>query len=127
MIRPTGPWGRLVFDPPQPYVSVTSIEIVSEIIDVLNRPALTSRFLQIADRSRIVELLALFGSAEIVGPLRIEPVCRDPGDDKFFACAVAGNAQYIVSEDLDVLSITEHKGVRTVSASQFMQILDRSA
>lgn len=48
------------------------------------------------------------------------------GDDKLFECAKAGEAQYIVSEDDDVLTIGEYQAVSTVSAVQFLAILDRA-
>ena len=50
-------------------------------------------------------------------------VCRDPSDNKFFECAVAGDADYIASEDRDILSVGEYEGIRTVSTEEFMALL----
>ena len=51
-------------------------------------------------------------------------VCRDADDDKLFACAVAGDAAYIVSEDDDVLAIAEYEGVCTIRTAAFLRVLD---
>ena len=50
-------------------------------------------------------------------------ICRDPNDDKFFECAVAGRAQYIVSEDKDILDVGEIEGIKTVTADEFIALL----
>lgn len=35
-----------------------------------------------------------------------EPVCEDPDDDKFLACALASNTRIIVSGDSELLNVT---------------------
>jgi predicted nucleic acid-binding protein len=50
-------------------------------------------------------------------------VCRDSTDDKFFECAKAGKAGYIISEDRDILDIGEYDGIQTVSAARSMELL----
>jgi uncharacterized protein len=50
-------------------------------------------------------------------------VCRDP-DDKFLSCAVEGQADYLVTGDRDLLALQEFRGVRIVTPSQFVQLLD---
>jgi putative PIN family toxin of toxin-antitoxin system len=68
-------------------------------------------------------VLRLFEQAEIVEPVEEIAVCRDQADDKFFACAVAGRADYIVTEDKDILDVGEYRGVRPVSAAEFLDRL----
>lgn len=48
-------------------------------------------------------------------------VCRDPNDDMWFACAVAANAQYIVSKDKEILAIGEYQGIQTVKPGYFVE------
>jgi predicted nucleic acid-binding protein len=43
-----------------------------------------------------------------------------------FACAAASGADYIVSEDEDVLAISEYGGARTIRATAFLELLDAS-
>jgi putative PIN family toxin of toxin-antitoxin system len=58
--------------------------------------------------------------AEIVeAPDLAEPVCSDPNDDKFFACAVAGRCELIVSGDRHLLEASGSHGVKVVTPRQF--------
>ena len=52
-------------------------------------------------------------------------VCRDPDDDKFLACAIDGAAYYAVSGDSDLLSLGEFRGVKIVTASEFLSLLGK--
>lgn len=122
LINPRGRWGRLLFDLSDRYVIVLSPEIIVEILDVLHRSSLRQRFPQI-DGVAVERALAIIENAEVVEPRKRLKVCRDPGDDKFFECALAGRADYIVSEDADILAVGEFEGIKAVSASEFLSIL----
>ena len=50
----------------------------------------------------------------------LEAVEDDPDDDKILECAVAGNADYIVSGDSHLLDIEEHRGVEILSPDEFL-------
>jgi len=124
IINPYGRWGHFLFDLSDRYVVVLSPDIIKEILAVLYRPALRRRFPQIADPPALERVLALFQEAEVVEPEESVSVCRDPADDKFFACALAAGAQYIVSEDKDILDIAEYRGVRTIAGADFIALLE---
>jgi putative PIN family toxin of toxin-antitoxin system len=51
---------------------------------------------------------------------------KDPDDNKFFDCAVAANADYIVSEDkhFNILKHVSFPSVTAVKALEFKQILE---
>lgn len=123
LINPKGRWGRLLFEHADKYVIVLSPEIVKEILDVINRPELHRRFPEMADLPRMDLVLSRLEEAEVVEPQERLEVCRDPNDNKFFECAVAARADYIVSEDKDLLVVAEYKGIRTVSAAEFLTIV----
>jgi putative PIN family toxin of toxin-antitoxin system len=118
-----GPWGHLFFDLRGTYVAVLSPDIVAEIIEVLNRSSLSQRLPAYGDLDW-EELLDIISNAEIVQPQSRLNVCRDEADNKFFECAVEGQADYIVSEDRDILDVGEFRGVRAVPAAQFIRILE---
>lgn len=122
LINPRGRWGRLLFDLSDRYVIVLSPEIIMEILDVLHRSSLRQRFPQI-DGVAVERALAIIENAEVAESGERLDVCRDPDDDKFFECALAGRADYIVSEDADILSVGEFRGIKTVSTSEFLSIL----
>jgi hypothetical protein len=47
---------------------------------------------------------------------------RDAKDNKFLAAAEAAKADYLVSEDRDLLDLTEHQGTRIIPAHEFLQV-----
>jgi len=47
----------------------------------------------------------------------------DPDDDQILAVAVAGQAEYIVSGDPDLLNLHEYQGIRMLSPATFLALL----
>ena len=56
-------------------------------------------------------------------PEKDSQVSRDVKDNKFPAAAEAAKADYLVSEDRDLLDLVEHEDTRIVSAYEFLQLL----
>ena len=54
----------------------------------------------------------------------IPSVSCDVKDDKFLATVAISQADYLVTEDNDLLNIKEHRGARIVTAAEFLRILD---
>jgi hypothetical protein len=52
---------------------------------------------------------------------RLRVVDRDPSDDKFVECAVAGKARVIISGDKDLLSIGRYRKLLIQSPAQFLE------
>jgi putative PIN family toxin of toxin-antitoxin system len=50
-----------------------------------------------------------------------EPVCDDPDDDKFIACALASKSNLIVSGDRHLLKVSGFRGVRILKPRQFVE------
>ncbi len=48
-------------------------------------------------------------------------ISADPDDDKFFSCAVAAGAAYIVSKDKHILDIGEYQHIKTVKPGYFVE------
>lgn len=48
---------------------------------------------------------------------------RDPDDDKFLECAVAAEADYVVSADADLLSLREVESIPIVDMPTFWRTL----
>ena len=122
LLNPHSLWGRLVFDHYHEYRLIVTPQIVREYVEVLQRPELTSRFstLKGIDVTRILEILQ---RAEVVMPEQEPQVSRDVKDNKFLAAAEAAKADYLVSEDGDLLDLVEHQDTRIVPANEFLQIL----
>ena len=67
-------------------------------------------------------LLAVIGAkAEMLPALSpIPPFTRDPKDDKFVACAVAGQVGYLITLDRDILELEQLEGVVMITPHDFI-------
>ena len=67
-------------------------------------------------------LRLIVAHAEFVEPEPLpSPICRDPDDDKFFACAAAGGVEVAVSGDKDLLSLAEFRSIPILTPRQFVE------
>jgi putative PIN family toxin of toxin-antitoxin system len=57
--------------------------------------------------------------AEVVTPVEIPRVCRDPDDDQILAIAVIGTVDALVTGDADLLALGAHRGVNISSIADF--------
>ena len=61
---------------------------------------------------------------EVVQPTPLPaPVCRDPDDDKFLACAACGRADVVVGGDRDLLELHRFDGVDIVKPADLLNRL----
>lgn len=103
------------------FVYLQSPQILTELVDVLNRPRL--RQYLTANPQILIDLIVT--DAEFVkGELVLPGVCRDPKDDEFIACAIEGNANYIVTGDRDLLDLVCYQTVQMVRAWDFLALLE---
>lgn len=59
--------------------------------------------------------------AEVVKPKRrLRVVQRDPSDNKFLECAIAGKTRVIISGDKDLLSLGRYRRIRIQTPAQFL-------
>ena len=125
LLNPHSYSGRLIFAHADEYRLILSAPIVREIVEVLRRPEITSkiRFVAGMDTRRVLDLLS---QAELVEVSDISQVSRDPKDDKFLATAVLGGADYVVSEDRDLLDLGEYQGIKILDVATFLKILSES-
>ena len=124
LLNPHSAPGRLIFAHADEYRLILSAPIVREIVEVLQRPETTNkiRFGAGMDTRRVLDLLS---EAELVElPADIPQVSRDPKDDKFLATAILGEADYVISEDRDLLDLGEYQGIKIVDVSAFLKILE---
>ena len=94
-----------------------SRDILEEYLRVLSYPKFE------LSEEEIKELLQeeILPYAEVVKPKRrLSVVQRDPSDDKFLECAVAGKARVIISGDKDLLSLGRYRRIRVQTPAQFL-------
>ena len=56
----------------------------------------------------------------IMAPNLPEPICIDPDDDKFIACAIAAHCKIIVSGDKHLLKVTGYCGIQVLKPREFV-------
>jgi hypothetical protein len=123
LINPKSKSGRFFFEFSHLYTLVLSPEIIRELLEVLHRPVIRESFPQVSDIA-VERILEAFAKAEVIETKLEVKVSRDPKDNKFIACALAGRCQYLISEDKDLTSIGEYKGIRIITSQEFLEILE---
>jgi putative PIN family toxin of toxin-antitoxin system len=108
---------------------VLSEPLLDELLDVLSRPRLVTKYRLTAHD--IAELATLLEEKAVrVAPHGTLRLCRDPRDDVVLETAVLGGATYAVSRDddlkrdLDLLEQMQTRGVAVVSVRQFLGLLE---
>jgi uncharacterized protein len=101
-----------------------------EKIQVLASEAILDEYLKTIKRiSQKLDRTDLHRAWALTLPSRVKLVaikksfrlCRDPKDDMFIDCAIAGKARIIVSGDKDLLTLEQIMNVRIVGAQRFLR------
>ena len=102
----------------------TSATLLAELAEVIVRDKFAHRVL--AAGLSATELVQDYERlAEIVEPQPLPvPVCRDPDDDHVLACALAAQAQLIVTRDKDLLDLREYQGIPILASADALQRLE---
>jgi hypothetical protein len=95
---------------------------VDEVSEVLLRPKIAKKYRVVpADHQAFLELLR--GEAILLPHQPAPGVCRDPDDDYLLGCAALGGADYLVTGDDDLLSVTQYRDVVVIDARTFLSVL----
>ncbi|MEP6987370.1 MAG: putative toxin-antitoxin system toxin component, PIN family [Chloroflexota bacterium] len=116
---------KIFFNYGQHYILAVSPGIRAEVEDVLTRPSIRKKFSSITDES-VTRTLAVLDAGQQVTPEDVPAVSRDPKDDIFLATAVVSGAQYLVTEDNDLLVLNPYQGIRILNALEFLNIIQPS-
>lgn len=101
---------------------VTAPALIAEVTEVLRRPQIQA---YIKPQEAQVILDTIRRKAELLPPLGpVPPYTRDPKDDKFVACALLGNAHYLVSVDEDLLVLQQVSDIQIVTPYAFLRLID---
>jgi putative PIN family toxin of toxin-antitoxin system len=95
---------------------ILSRQIISEYQRVAEE--LSSKFPAI-DIMPIIEMLTIHGTFVDTKNLDIS-LCKDPDDDKFIECAVAGGCKIIISGDKHLLSIKKYQDITILTPRHFV-------
>ena len=99
-------------------------DMLTELEDVLNRAWLKERLAAVPNRATdFLEAVTVLGEP-VMGYANVEGFVRDPFDETFLACALLGNADFLVSVDKDLLSLESFKGTQIVRPAHFLRALE---
>lgn len=103
---------------------IISPEILKEIGQVIFRHKIKKiSFWTEKERYQFIEDLARI-CILTPGSLQLKQAVKHTQDHKFLIAAIEGKADYIVSGDRHLRDLGAHKGIKIVSASEFLQILE---
>ena len=100
------------------FTLLTAPVLLEELDRVLQYPRL-QRYYDAETRLRFVALVAALSEMMDL-PDEAPRICRDPADDWVIACAVAGDADVIVSGDRDLLDLKSVGDIPILAARDFL-------
>lgn len=100
--------------------------ICTQLLEELDRVLQYARFQRyFNDETRLHFVALVAAQSELVDvPDEAPRIVRDPKDDYLIACALAGNADFLVSGDKDVLELKAVGKFQIVSAGQLLAVWD---
>jgi len=104
------------------YTLLYAEPLLDELVAILALPRIRDKYhLTEDDVETVLALILLRG--EPVVPQRRITVCRDPKDNIVLETAVAGDADYIVTGDKDLMVLHPFEGVPIVGPAEFLEAL----
>jgi putative PIN family toxin of toxin-antitoxin system len=124
LINPKSRSGLLLSDYSDQYNLIISKQTAQELLEVIARPELKKKYKSLGKITphQVIDILAQAEALEIGA---VPPVVRDPKDDIFVATALAGAADYLVTEDKDLLVLGNSLGVSIVDTETFIARLQQ--
>jgi putative PIN family toxin of toxin-antitoxin system len=96
----------------------TSRALLEELTEVITRPTFSAQLQRIGTTAAAV-LADYIKIVEIVEPVEVPRISRDPDDDHVLACALAAKAELIVSGDKQhLLVLGEYQGIPIRTAAE---------
>lgn len=105
------------------FTLLLSPDLASELQDVVAREKFAKLRAALGKTSE--EIVAdLQATAEMTTPAEVpSDAVRDPDDVAVLACAIGGNANYVVTGDDDLLTLKAYEKVEIVTPAEFLAIL----
>ena len=94
--------------------------LLEELSDVIARPAFSQRFTAIGKTVRQV-LADYVEIVDLVEPIEVPRIVRDPDDDHVLACALAAKADLIVSGDKDLLDLNSFQNISILNPAEALR------
>ena len=97
--------------------AVTSASLLAELGGVLRKKMRYSP-------ARVNQVMGQLAEVvEIVHPVQVVDVCRDPEDNRVLEAAVEADCDYVVTGDKDLLTLRRYKSVQILTPAEFIDRL----
>lgn len=107
------------------------VSVLNETIDAVTSPVLLSELQEVLSKKlslpeeKIKVILAEIEEIfEIIQPKKTINTLKDEDDNRVLEAAVEGKCSYIVTGDKELLNLGSFKGIRILTADQFLSTLD---
>lgn len=107
------------------FKAATSISINHEILSVLHRPHIYKKYNLTEETIDDISAFLYEGTILTEDRYAVSKVKNDPEDNKFIACALEGEADYIVSGDDHLLRLKHYRGIQIVDVHGFLKVLGK--
>ncbi|MCL5987124.1 MAG: putative toxin-antitoxin system toxin component, PIN family [Actinobacteria bacterium] len=124
-IIPYGPSAKLIVAwHENKFTLITCQTILREVEEVMRRPHIIKKYKGITEEN-IETLVKHIEEFAIVTPgkLNVEVISADHKDDHVLACAIEGEADYIVTGDSHLQNLKVYNGIKIVRPVEFLEIL----
>lgn len=103
------------------FIPLASKATITELIRVLTYPKF--KLTQTEQEDLLSDYLPFCETVVMPEILPVIPKCRDLYDEPFLVLALAGNADYLVTGDRDLLNLVDHFSCPIVTAEAFFKVI----
>ncbi|MBI5410361.1 MAG: putative toxin-antitoxin system toxin component, PIN family [Nitrospirae bacterium] len=105
---------------------ITSPPLLFEIEETLSLPKIAQRYRLSPEDIRDVMALFAGGAILVTGATSVSASISDPDDIPVLACAVEGQADYLVTGDGDLLRLRSYQRIQIIQPTDFLRTLSPS-
>ncbi len=106
------------------FILVTSIDIIKEVNRVFHYPRIQQRFKPRDENIRRFFKLVFRKALITKDRYKTDRITDDSTDNKFLACALEGQADYILSRDPHLRNIKHYQGIQIIDATTFINKIE---
>lgn len=123
LISPTGPPAKIVRLWEQEHFEVASSPALkAELEKTLAYPKIQKLFPQFQSRLPLLIARLQSNSVMVESEIELDVIQEDPSDNRILECAIAAEAQYIISGDKHLLALKQYEGIIILSPAGFMAL-----
>jgi hypothetical protein len=102
------------------FALVISPLLLEEYIEVVHRPHIAEKYKKITERADAIVNFLRMNAILVAGTPTERIVPDDPNDDVVIACAIEGDADYIVSGDSHLTNLGKYRSIKILTPKEFV-------